>query len=229
MLIAEDLLLLLLDGDEGRPVVDSTATDHALAGAVLTELVELGHVTEVEPSRWSDAPRLVRRDGAVVGDELLADRLGRLDRPRTGSATVQRLATGLRRRLLERLVASGHVREERRRVLGLFPVARFPETDPGHEAQVRTGLAEVLGGDRSPGPREVALLALVDAVKALRKVLPDETSGLDDGTLAARVEAVVEDDALPVAVRKAVADARAAVDAAVMTAVIGGAAAAGST
>lgn len=228
MLIAEDLLLLLLDDDDGSTLLDGTATDSALAGAVLAELVAHGHVADVEPGRWSKQRRLVRRDGAVVADPLLAERLGRLGEPRTGSGCVTRLAPGLRTGLLERLVSSGHVREERRRVMWVFPVTRFPETDAGHEDALRAGLAEVVTGHRTPEPREAVLLSLLDAVKALGKVLPTETAGLDDEQLHRRVAEVSEDEAVPAAVRKAVDDARAAVNAAIMTAAVG-AAVAGSS
>lgn len=223
MLIAEDLLLLLMDGLQGKVRLDGTAADNALAGAVLAELVEAGQLDDVEPSRWSKEPRLVRREGALLSDELLSDRLARLAAPRTGAATVQRIATGLRVKLRDRLVASGHLREEAHRVLGVFPVRRFPETEPQHEAQVRTDLAAVLRGERRPDPREVVLLSLLDAVKGLRTACPEETASLDDAQIAARVAEVAADDSVPAAVRKAVADARAAVDAAVMVAVMGAA------
>ncbi|MGJ7440564.1 GOLPH3/VPS74 family protein [Aquipuribacter sp. MA13-6] len=223
MLIAEDLLLLIMDDADGKPAVDGTAADHALAGAVLAELVAGGHLDHVEPARWSKEPRLVRREGSVLSDELLAERLGRLATPRTGSATVQRLATGLRTMVRDRLVVSGHLRQETHRVLGVFPVSRYPEQEPGHEDRVRGGLGQVLRGERPAAPREVVLLSLLDAVKGLRKVLPAETAGLDDERLATRVAEVSADEAVPAAVRKAVADARAAVDAAVMVAVMGAA------
>lgn len=170
LLIAEDLLLLLMDDREGKVGVDGTAADHALAGA-----------------------------------------------------TVQRLAAGLRSMLRDRLVASGHLREETHRVLGVFPVRLLPETDPGHEDRVRTGLVDVLNDERRPTPREVDLLPLLDAVRGLRTVLPEETAALDDEQLAARVAEVSADGAVPAAVRRAVADARAAVDAAVMVALMGAA------
>lgn len=229
MLIAEDLLLLIMHDSRGTPVVDGTAADLALAGAVLAELVAAGHLDDVEPARWSKDPRPVRRDGAVLPDELLAARLARLASPRTGAATVQRLSTGLRSEVRDRLVVSGHLRRDSHRVLGLFPVRRYPEVDGGHEDQVRDGLAQVLRGERPPTPREVVLLSLLDAVKGLRKVLPQETAGLDDDRLAARVTEVAADDGVPAAVRKAVADARAAVDAALMVVVLGAAAGSASS
>ena len=44
MLIAEDVLLLLVDDRTGRFLVDSTTLDNVLAGAVLVELVTIERV-----------------------------------------------------------------------------------------------------------------------------------------------------------------------------------------
>lgn len=215
MLIAEDLLLLLLDHDTGAPVVDGVSTDCVLAGAVLAELLQHGHVVQVDPgSGRGRAPRLVRRDGAPSGDDVLDRALRRLDEPHSGTKAVQWLGIGLRGRLLERLVVAGRVRRERRRVLGLFPASRFRGTHDGHEAGLRTGLADVLEVRRAPTSRELVLIVLLDAARALPRVLPDETAALGAAGLRDRVEAVGVDSEVPAEVRAAAATARAAVEAA---------------
>ncbi|WP_206035927.1 GPP34 family phosphoprotein, partial [Prescottella equi] len=47
-LIAEDLLLLLLDDESGDPLVDGTRLPRVLAGAVLLELALDGYVTPAD-------------------------------------------------------------------------------------------------------------------------------------------------------------------------------------
>jgi Golgi phosphoprotein 3 (GPP34) len=44
-LLAEDVLLLLLDDASGKPIVDGTKLDRVLAGALLLELALAGRVT----------------------------------------------------------------------------------------------------------------------------------------------------------------------------------------
>src|SRR5919202_6704022 len=56
--IADDLLLVLLDDDTGRPRVDGTRLDYALAGAVLLELALDGRI-DVLPGRPRKAPVVV--------------------------------------------------------------------------------------------------------------------------------------------------------------------------
>jgi len=67
-LIAEDLLLLLLDDGSGKPVVDSTKLPRAVAGAVILELAMSGVVT-------------VAQDGEDVKKGRLAVRGPRPDEP----------------------------------------------------------------------------------------------------------------------------------------------------
>ena len=72
-LIAEDLLLLLLDDDSGKVQGSDTAAT-ALGGAVLAELAILGAVTVGErTSRWR-APK-VTVTGPPPEDRVLADAL----------------------------------------------------------------------------------------------------------------------------------------------------------
>jgi hypothetical protein len=70
-LVAEDLLLLLLDEKSGK-VTASDSAEVALGGAVLAELAILGAVTvEERTSRWK-APK-VTVTGPVPEDRVLAD------------------------------------------------------------------------------------------------------------------------------------------------------------
>ena len=62
MLMAEEVLLLLVDDRTGRFLVDSTRLDNVLAGAVLVELVTIERV--VQPGRVDQKPA-----GSVVNEE----------------------------------------------------------------------------------------------------------------------------------------------------------------
>jgi len=74
-LIAEDLLLLLLDDESGKP--QTGQLDTALGGALLVELALAGAVTvstETKPSIWKQA-KVRAEPGAEVDDVVLAEAL----------------------------------------------------------------------------------------------------------------------------------------------------------
>ena len=155
MLIAEELLLLLLDEESGKLLVDAqTHADPALAGSVLVELAIAGRVDIAAEndgggeSATVKAGRLYVRDASPIGDPLLDEAMNRMadwtgKRPQT---VVQKLVKGLRKTLAGRLAAAGVLSEEHARVLGLFPTTRWPERDARPEHEIRARVAAVLDG-----------------------------------------------------------------------------------
>lgn len=215
-LLAEDLLLLMLDEEKGRPTV-TTGFTPALAGALLVELSAMGLVeSDADAERLATGKGKIRAVGAPPADPVLALAWDAFDdRPRAATTVLQTLSSKVKAPLLERLVAKGRLREERSKVLGLFPVTRFPEADPRHEQQLRSGITAVLQGP-APGPqvdpRSAMLVSLLSAADALRPLFPDA----DRKQLAARAAEVSEGEWAGAAVRRAVES----INAAVMTATI---------
>ncbi|MEV0613594.1 GPP34 family phosphoprotein [Nonomuraea sp. NPDC050404] len=166
--IAEELLLLALSEDKGKPLVGGTQLDPALAGAILGELAIAGRV------ELSDK-KLTVKDPAPLGDEELDAALALIaeGKERAPAHWVQKLQSHkLRERLLSRLAAAGVLSEERGKVLGIFPVSRWPEANPGVEADVRERVSAVLMG-AAPDARTAALIAITHAAGLTRKVFPD--------------------------------------------------------
>ncbi len=224
MLLAEDLLLLLTDDDTGRNAVDTERLDLALGGAVLLELLERGAVGVTGPGDSAKPGRVVVRNPTATGSSVLDGALAILtarqgDRPKS---VVPKLAKGLRARLLADLVAAGMLRAEQGRVLGIFPVGRWPAVERAHEAGVRQGLHEVLVAGRTPTAREVELVGLLSAVDAVPAVLRGVS--LPKGELRARAKALAQGNIAGEAVRQALAE----VQAAVMAVIIATTVAAGS-
>jgi hypothetical protein len=218
MILAEDLLLLLVDDRTGRPVVDTTRLDLALAGALLLDLAALGRVDVTRPGGPVKAGRLVVRDATPTGDPVLdeAARRIRSSAPRKPEALLPHLKKGLREELLARLVGRGVLRAEEGTVLGLFPTRSWPAADPTHERQVRAGLWDVLVVGRAPSPREGALVALLQAVDQVPRVLPG--SGLPHRELRRRAKLVAAGGFADDAVRRAVEAVNTATMVAVMAA-----------
>ncbi|MET9020947.1 GPP34 family phosphoprotein [Actinopolymorpha sp. NPDC004070] len=180
MLLAEDLLLLLLDDSTGRPVTDGTKLDHALAGAVLLELTLRGKVDVAGPGEDVRKGRLVVREETPTGEPILDQGLAILD-AREGSKPANvlgKLARGLRERLLAGLADRGVLRQEKGRVLGIFPTTRWPAEDSSHENSLRATLSGVLVQGLTPDARIGALVSLLAAIDVVPKVVdaPDRRS-----------------------------------------------------
>lgn len=208
-LIAEDLLLLLLKDDSGRPMVDSTRLDRVLAGGLLLELALAGQVTPAAEGESVKKGRLTVRDAAPTGDELLDRTLRRLadGKPVKPEKAVEQLAKGLRSELLSRLAGRGYLREERGRALGLFPTRSWPAMDTAYESGLRAELAAVLLGGAAPAQRTAALISLLSAVDAAAKVVTTS----DRRAVKGRAKEIATGEWAGAAVKKAVDSVNAAV------------------
>lgn len=188
MLLAEDLLLLLTDDETGRLVVSGSEMDIALAGAQLVELTVAARID------IDDRKRLVVLDGSPTGDEVLDRALDVVQR-REGkkpSAVINELGKGLRHELYERLTASGILRSEHGKVLGIFPTTSWPTSSADHEAAVRRALTTVLVQGLTPEPRDGSLIALVHALRATHKVVDPKQHDLKRRELDRRAKEIAQ-------------------------------------
>lgn len=214
MLIAEDLALLLHDDESGKGVVDRHTVELALAGAVLVELAGRGRVRIAAGGEDAKEGRVVADGDGPVGDELLDDGLAEIrdGRERKPPAVLDALRTGLRERVLERLVAAGELERDDRRALGLVSYTRWPAGSGHREDDVRRELDAALLHGAAPSERTAALVGLLSAIDAVPRVVEAE----DRKALERRAEELSEGPWATAAVRDAVRD----VQAAVMTAVL---------
>ena len=213
-LIAEDLLLLLLDHESGKPVLDDTRLSRVLAGALLMELALDERISPATEGIATKGGRLVVRNSQPSGDQLLDRAVSTLNasKPMKPVRAVEKLQKGLRQDVLSRLASQGLVREERGRALGIFPTTHWPATDPAHEARLRAELSQVLVHGMEPTQRTAALASLLSAVDAVSKVVPSD----DRRAVKLRAKQIAEGEWAGVAVRKAIE----AVNAAVATAAV---------
>jgi hypothetical protein len=194
MLLAENLLLLVTDDASGRLSVPGSQLDLGLGGANLVELTVTGRVDlsgEKDPGK---AGRLVVRDSSPAGDEVLdaALRTVLAHAGRRPSAVIRPLSRNLRRTLYERLTANGAVRAERGRVLGVFPVRRWPAQDAGHQAELRRLVTQAVVQQAAPDDRTAALIALVHALRCEHKIVDPRPSGLSRRQLRTRAEEITQ-------------------------------------
>ena len=226
MLIAEDLLLLVTEDTSGRLSVPAEQVDAALGGAMLAELTLMNKVGLSGGADGGKPGRITVRDPSPVGDPVLDAALETLiaHRGARPSAVIRPLSKHLRQTLYERLAATGVVRAEHARILGVFPANRWPAQDASHEAEVRERLTDALVRQATPAPGTAALIALLHALGCEHKIIDPAQSGLTRRELRARAGQVAQGDWAAEAVRKAIEEMIAAVVAPITaTAAAGGA------
>ncbi len=136
MLLAEDLLLLVTDDASGRLAASGSQVDAGLGGANLVELTLLGKVDITGEQDQGKPGRIIVRDPAPPGDDVLDAALETLV-ARQGSkpsAVIGPLGKNLRPVLYERLAAAGVLRAGQREPWASSPPGpgrlRIPATRP---------------------------------------------------------------------------------------------------
>jgi hypothetical protein len=213
-LIAEDLLLLLLDDADGK-LTGTVYPQPALGGAVLIELAQTGAVeVEERTGLWRSVK--VRATGNPPADHVLRAAYDVVaDKSRTAQDLVDRLGKGLEERLADRLVERGILERRQDKVLGLFPRTRWPAVDTAHEQDVRRALAAVLVQGAQPDERTGALIALLSAIDRAHKIVDRE--GMSARDVRKRAKQISEGAWAAKAVRDAIAASTAAVGAVAAT------------
>ncbi|WP_426243856.1 GOLPH3/VPS74 family protein [Nocardioides sp. LHG3406-4] len=215
-LIAEDLLLLLLDDDKGS----MTAGSHAqtiLGGGLLIELA-LADAVEVGDKEgfWHSAKVRVR-PGATLSDPVLADALSLVaEKERSAQEAVNRLGKGVKEALLMRLEQRGILERREGRILGLFPHTTWPSADSTHEQAVRRAIEASLLQGVTPDERTGALIALLHAIGQAHRII--DRRGMPAGEVKARAKQISEGAWAAKAVKDAIAASVAATSAAVTAA-----------
>ena len=172
-LIAEDLLLILLDDEKGTRT--TSFLDLALGGAVLADLALAGAVVvEEKTSMWHSA-KVSAVAGQAPEDPLLLEAYVVVaEKERAAENLVSRLGKGAKDRLATRLVERGVLQRREDKVLGLFPRTRWPAADTVHEGEVRLRLTAVIVQGLTPDARTGALIALLGAIGNAHKVVDSQ-------------------------------------------------------
>ncbi|MDX2562047.1 GPP34 family phosphoprotein [Streptomyces sp. TX20-6-3] len=203
--LAEEIMLLSLDDVSGVAKERQTAA-WAVAGGILLDLVLAGRVsvddgrlrvTDATPTEVPLLDERLRQIGAWCAKKGRAPKVTEWltkDQSKAVKATVE----SLRER--------GLVREERQRVMGLFPVARYPEADGSVERELRARLRTVLATGPAHSARTTGLLALIHGAKLHRLAFPD----IPRKEVAARLEELTAGEWAAESVRRAIRDMQAA-------------------
>ncbi len=199
MLIAEDVVLLLVDDATGRFLVDSTKLDNVLAGAVLVELATIERLGFPPEGSGVKRGRMVVVDPTQPGDPVLDSALATVAASRPAKPLIAKLRKGLRATLLERLSAAGALRRSTRKLMGILPRTTWPAVDSSHKCELRARLQVVLVAGATPDGRTAALVSLLAAVNAAHKVVDG-----DRKLVRARAKDIAAGDWAGAAVKKAI-------------------------
>jgi len=157
--LAEDLLLLLFQPRSGT-IAGETTLYYVLAGAVLADLALAERVTTTTTRVGNVAVAAV--EGRSPADETLLPAWELVSTTPRGVQTVlSTIGPTLRQPLLERLVARGDLREEKRTTLRLFTTTALSDGGSGRRAELLGQVRDVLVDGKEPTPRVAALAALL--------------------------------------------------------------------
>jgi hypothetical protein len=206
MLLAEDLLLLVTDDASGRLSAPAEQVDAGLGGANLVELTLRNKVDLTGDQDRGKQGRIIVRDPSPAGDAVLDAALQILiaRQGRKPSKVIKPLSKNLRRTLYQRLADRGVVRAERGKILGVFPIRRWPAEDASEETEVRRLMTQALVQQEAPDTRTAALIALVHAVGRVDKIVDARQHGVSKRELRARAKEIAEGNWASEAVRKAI-------------------------
>ncbi|MEU0371358.1 GPP34 family phosphoprotein [Streptomyces sp. NPDC006283] len=170
--LGEEIMLLSLD-DESGAAKDRQSAGWAVAGGILLELVLAGRVSVADE-------RIRITDGTPTGTPLLDHRLEQLAAWAARSGKPRKVTDWLTKdhskavgATIDSLRERGLVAEEQHKVLGLFPVRRYPEADGSVERELRERLAAVVLHDATPDDRTAGLIAVIHSAKLHRIAFPD--------------------------------------------------------
>ncbi|MEK8144406.1 GPP34 family phosphoprotein [Streptomyces sp. M10(2022)] len=170
--LGEEIMLLSLD-DESGVAKERQAAGWAVAGGIVLELVMAGRLSV-------DGGRLAVTDRTPTGTGLLDDRLGLIDAWAAKKRNPPKVTDWLTKDYGKAVSATinslrdrGLVSEEQRRVLGMFPVRRFPEADGATERELRDRLTALVLHNAAPDDRSAGLIALIHAAKLHRLAFPE--------------------------------------------------------
>ena len=216
-LIAEDLLLLLLDDQSGKP--NTGHLDLALGGAVLVDLALDGLVEVASHGSLLGSAKLRRAPGAMAGDRILAGALAAVAENKPAQKLVAKVGKGLLDPLAERQRRRGVLDRREEKVLGLVTRTRWPSRDPSRKEAIRRGLVVILVQGGRADARSAALIGLLLAVHRLHRTVshPDASAR----SVKKRAKEVAEESWASPTIKDAVAVATAATAAAYSTAVNG--------
>ena len=212
LFLYEEIMLLALRNQKGT--VATSFSEHAVAGAVLAELLLDRRITLDQRRKKMVELHSAAPTGDPIIDECL-ERMTSARRPASLRTWVTRLARikKLRHKVARQLCNRGILRADEDKVAFIFTRKVYPEINPGPEREIVNRVrAAILSGEERLDARTVALIALADGGGLLGEVLGRR----EVKARKKRIARIVEGEAAGRATRDAIAACRTAAMVAVM-------------
>ncbi|MBX3232317.1 MAG: GPP34 family phosphoprotein [Labilithrix sp.] len=200
MLIAEELLLLLLDDESGSVSahrdVGRAYVRPVLGGALLAELA-LGGNIQIGEAGLLRSGKVTLTNAPYPADPLLVDAAATIaEAPRSAGELVNRLGKDAFEMLARRLVDRGILERREDKVLWFFPRTRWPALDSSYERELRLRLAASFDDGAVVEPRIGTLIALLHAIGKAHHLAP-----MEPGEASRRAKRIAEGNWAAKAVR----------------------------
>ncbi|MFY0594550.1 GOLPH3/VPS74 family protein [Roseivirga sp.] len=214
--LLEEYLLIALDDDKGKFVIDSTHLHYGFGGAILLELA-LREKIVVE----GDYVRLV--DSALEKEVALNKVIEHLKtstepiKIKKLIAKLAKMASELKDDTLQRLMNKGILKKEEHKILWIIPYNKYPTSNLSPENKVRERLKGVmLLGEKSEA-RDIMLLSLIDISDLTREAFRDKQDYL---AVKKKIKEVTQDVKISSAINKSIREVQAAIMIAITTTMI---------
>lgn len=193
MLTAEELYLLLTRAN-GDPEVHGLKFGFGLTSALLTDLVDAGHVAITD----DDPPRVTVLSTDLTGTLVLDFGLERIA-DRDGRRVESVIRWGRfdpEFAVVESLVQSGVLERGARTLMG-FGKPRTIQTSPEPKDRVRERLAAVFAGERAPTAGDATIIAALQALTVAPHLLRDHIGASSRRQFEQRLSDLVAEAPLP--------------------------------
>lgn len=215
LFLHEEVMLLALRDEKGT-VESGAHYTHAIAGAVIAELLLNERIRIERPKKKKKL--VVVSSATQLGDPLIDEILAKIDdskKPRRIEEWVGRIAgtKNLKHRVAEQLCRRGILKVDQDKVLLIFNRTIYPEVDPRPENAIIERMRSAIFTELDDvDPRTAILISLANAADLLKYTF--EKKKLKERK--ARIEAIANGDVVGQATKEAIQAMQAAVMVAVM-------------
>lgn len=213
--LLEEYLLLALDDEKGKFVIDSTRLHFGFAGAVLLELALRGKI-QVE------GDKLILEDDSYEPEmsvNKMIDIIREQDKP-TLKKSIEILAnksSEIKNDTLQQLINKGILQKEEHKIFWIIPYDKYPTSNLTPENKVRKRLDDVISKQSPVDPHDLMLLSLIDATDLTKEAFRDKE---DYKAIRAKIQEVTKDMKVSQVINKSIREIQAAIMIAITASII---------
>ena len=207
----ESILLLGLDDEKGHFHTSLSYLNYGFASGIMVDLILAERIVVEEK-------RLKVKTNALTTNKLLNEELARLQKakkpPKVTSwlhGMVQRNSKAFKK-CIEGLIQQRILKMEKKKMLWIFTVKRYPSIDLEPENSLRQRLQQIVLNGETPNMEEQMLIAIIGACSLIKEIVPDKSQRKQ---AKERIKTLTADDSI----KKLLGDAIQEMEVVVMTVV----------